>query len=271
MAGLDSPALVAAFARVPRERFLGPPPWRFSSGAALRRGGYRATSEVRDLYHDVFVALKREQALNNGQPSMIARLVASLDLAPGKRVLQIGCGSGYYTAILAECVGTDGTVAAVEVDADMAAQAAANLASYSNVTVLHQDGATVEPGPCDAILVNAGVTHPHPAWLRSLTDGGVLVLPLSVGRPPTAHDALVLRICRQGHGFSAEPVTLLTIFPSPSLRDPAAQALLNTAFESRRILLVNSVRIDAHAPASTCVVHAPGFCLSALPESSACG
>jgi protein-L-isoaspartate(D-aspartate) O-methyltransferase len=275
VAGLDSHALVAAFARVSRESFLGPPPWLIGSGTSLRPAAYRATSDVRDLYHDVFVALKGEKSLNNGQPGMIARLLAALDLWEGMRVLHMGCGTGYYTAILAEVVGLDGAVTAVEVDPDLAAQAKTNLARYPNVQVLNQDGATLEPSPCDAILINAGVTHPHPAWLTSLTQSGVLVLPLAVGRTPASADALVVRIHRCGNRFAAEPVTVLTIFPSTSLRDPARQFQLNAAFESHRILAVHSVRAEAHEPCQTCIVHTPGFCLCAEvpgsrkpPESS---
>ena len=121
VAGIRSQALVEAFANVPREHFLGTPPWRYSSGFSLQTGAYRATEDIRDLYHDVFVALKQQEILNNGQPSLIARLLEALDLGPGKRVVHIGCGTGYYSAILAEIVGQSGSVVALEVDGDLAA------------------------------------------------------------------------------------------------------------------------------------------------------
>ena len=262
VAGLDSPELAGALARVPRERFLGPPPWQFGSGTSLHPAAYRATRDPRDLYHDVFVALQCARSLNNGQPSLIARLLAALDPTPGKRVLHVGCGTGYYTALLAECVGSSGSVVGVEIDPDLAAQAALNLAGYANVRVLHCDGASLEPGPSDVILINAAVTHPQPAWLSCLKPQGVLVLPLSVGRAPASHDALALRICRHGHYFAAEPLSILTIFPSPSQRDPAIQAQLNRAFESHEIASLRSLRIDPHDSGQNCIVHAPGFCLS---------
>jgi protein-L-isoaspartate(D-aspartate) O-methyltransferase len=176
VAGLESPDLVSAFARVPREQYLGAPPWKFSSGSPLNQSSYRATSNVCDVYHDVFVALRSEKFLNNGQPSMIARLIAALNLSPGKRVFHCGCGTGYYTAIMAEVVGSIGSVIAAEIDSALAEVAVTNLKIYDHVKVLSRDGADINPVARDAILINAGVTHPHPAWLDGLSEGGVLVL-----------------------------------------------------------------------------------------------
>jgi protein-L-isoaspartate(D-aspartate) O-methyltransferase len=167
-----------------RESDSWPRPWQFASGISLHAAPYRSTSDIRDLYHDVYIALKNEQSLDNGQPTIIARLLRALNLAPGKRVMHVGCGTGYYTAVIAEAVGPNGAVTALEVDPDLAALAVANLKPYANVQVFNQDGATVAPSGVDAILVNAGVTHPHPAWLDSLKEGGVLVVPFPVARAP---------------------------------------------------------------------------------------
>jgi protein-L-isoaspartate(D-aspartate) O-methyltransferase len=263
VAGLESPDLVSAFARVPRERYLGAPPWKFSSGNSLKQSGYRTTSSVCDVYHDVFVALKSEKFLNNGQPSMIARLISALKLNPGKRVFHCGCGTGYYTAIMAEVVGRTGSVVAAEIDSTLAEIAATNLTKYDHVKVLNRDGADVDPVPCDAILINAGVTHPHAAWLDGLSEGGVLVLPLSVGRNLGVNDAMVVEITRRHDQFAAELLSIITIYSSPSMRDPMLQSMLNDSFESHAMLRLKSVRKDDHDRTDTCIVHAPGFCLSA--------
>jgi protein-L-isoaspartate(D-aspartate) O-methyltransferase len=211
----------------------------------------------------VFVALRSEKFLNNGQPSMIARLIAALKLSPGERVFHCGCGTGYYTAIMAEVVGSKGSVVAAEIDSALAEIAVTNLMNYDHVKVLNRDGADVNLASCDAILVNAGVTHPHPAWLDCLSEGGVLVLPLSVGRNLGVNDAMVLGITRRQDQFAAELLSIMTIYSSPSMRDPVLQSMLNDSFESHAMLRVKSVREDDHQRTDTCIVHAPGFCLSA--------
>jgi protein-L-isoaspartate(D-aspartate) O-methyltransferase len=263
VANIHSRALVDAFAFVPREQFLGPPPWSFQSGPSLLQPVYRTTMDVHDLCHDVFVALKASQHLNNGQPSLIARLIDALNLSAGKRVLHIGCGTGYYTAIMADVVGPNGSVTAVEADPDLASQATANLIGYKQVVVINRDGAPIDPNPYDAILVNAGVTHPHPSWLESLIEAGVLVLPLGVGKTPSAKDHIVLKITRQRDGYSADLLLLMTIYPSTSQRDPAIHYLLNESLESRAIVALKSIRTQEHPRIETCIVHTPGFCLSA--------
>lgn len=263
VAGIDSPALADAFASVPRGLFLGPPPWSFHSGPALLTPIYRTTMDVRDIYHDVFVAIRASQFLNNGQPSIIARLITALKLSTGKRVLHIGCGTGYYTAIMAEVVGPTGRVTAVEVDTELAVQATANLIGYEQVRVINRDGDAIDPNRYDAILVNAGVTHPHPSWLESLTDAGVLVLPLGVGRLPSAKDHMVVKVTRQCDRYSANLLLLMTIYPSTSQRDPVIHSLLNQSLESRAIVALKSVRTQEHPRADSCIVHTPGFCLSA--------
>ena len=185
-AGVNSPALVEAFAQVPREKFMGPPPWQIASPElasmaflGLRGEGYLTTEDPRDLYHNVLVALDADRHLNNGQPSALARWLDALELISGDKVYHLGCGVGYYTAIMAEIVGARGRVAASEVDASLAARARDNLASYPTVSVHAGDGAAFDSGICDAIFINAGVTHPHPLWLARLREGGRLVLPLT--------------------------------------------------------------------------------------------
>jgi len=265
-----SDELVAAFARVPRERFLGTAPWYVAPTASLFTTAYRPVEDPRDLYHDVLVAIKRSQFLNNGQPTLLARLINALDLHPGKRVLHVGCGTGYFTAVMAEVVRASGSVLAVEIERDLAAKAAANLSTYVCAKVLHLDGADLVAGrkglgQLDAVLVNASVTHPHPAWLQSLDPGGVMVLPLAVARNPSAGDAIAVRIERQGSQFAAQPLCLLSLYASPSLRSEALLEQLNRAFMTHSILRIKSVRVDEHEQDDSCLAHSSGFCVSKQP------
>lgn len=169
--------LVRAFSAVAREQFVGDGPWRIFSAP----DGYieTPTADPRILYQDVLVALSRDQGINNGQPSLHGHMLAAVAPRAGERVLQVGTGTGYYSAILAELVGPEGTVYAYEIDPELAARAESNLADYSCVTV-HPTSATEGPLPqVDIIYVNAGASYPLPLWLDALAVGGRLLFPLT--------------------------------------------------------------------------------------------
>ena len=130
------PRIRDAFACVPREDFLGPPPWSV-------RGMFHPLTarDPGELYHDVLVALIEDKGINNGSPSLHALMLHRLGARPADRVLHVGAGGGYYTAILAELVGPTGRVTAVEFDPGLAAAAKNNLSRWPWVTVLQGDGA----------------------------------------------------------------------------------------------------------------------------------
>src|SRR5262245_51865806 len=89
-------------------------------------------------------------------------------------------GVGYYTAILAEVAGPLGHITAIDIDADLAQRARTHLAPWPQVEVVTGDGGQLDTGPCDAIFVNAGATHPRPLWLERLRPRGRLLVPLTV-------------------------------------------------------------------------------------------
>lgn len=265
VAGLRSQAVVEAFARVPRERFLGPGPWRLSLPELFDGRGSRATPDAdpRHLYHNVSVAVDPERHLWNGQPATLAQWLDRLALEPGERVLHVGCGPGYYTAILAEVVGAEGRVTAVEVDPALAARAAASLAPWSQVEVVEGDGAAIDPGPVDAIVVSAGATHPSPRWLDRLEEGGRLVLPLTFDTGPGAlGKGGVLEVCRRGERFAARFFSVVHIYPCLGCRDPALAGRLRAALTRGDAATVRSLRRDAHPAGDSCWLHGDGFCLS---------
>ena len=104
-AKLQSERLVKAFATVPREEFLGRGPWHILSATQLGRG-YTKTSDAdpRHLSHNVLVAIDAKRSLNNGHPSFLASLIDQLDIKDGETGYHVGCGTGYYSAIIAEMV-----------------------------------------------------------------------------------------------------------------------------------------------------------------------
>jgi protein-L-isoaspartate(D-aspartate) O-methyltransferase len=188
----------------------------------------------------------------------------ALDVKAGDRVFHLGCGVGYYTAILAEMAGAAGHLVASEVDAALAARAQANLADYPSVEVHAADGAAVETGPCDAMLINAGVTHPHAQWLDALTEGGRLVLPLTSAMPqsPDLGRGAMMKIERNGKAFSAQMVTYAAIFSCTSVRDAEMNVAIGKALAGGALAKVRSLRRDAHEKTDSCLLHGDGICWS---------
>jgi protein-L-isoaspartate(D-aspartate) O-methyltransferase len=109
----------------------------------------------------VLVAINETRRLNNGQLSLWVSLLDQLGLAPGDRVIHVGAGPGYYSAILAETVGAGGRVTALEIDPGLAGRARENLArAWPQENFVATEGfAFLADEPVDAIVVNAGVSH----------------------------------------------------------------------------------------------------------------
>ncbi len=185
-AGLDgtkaADRLLDAFCEVPREAFAGSGPWRVRSPLAPGKPPVTTPdADPRWLYHDMLVVLDETKGINIGQPSMWARFLAKSDIQDGARILQVGAGVGYYTAILSHLAGPDGSIFAYEIDLELAKRAALNLAGYNNVTVRHGNAATglVDEGPFDAVVAFAGVTHIPNVWSGHLAPKAKLLLPLT--------------------------------------------------------------------------------------------
>lgn len=268
-ANVTTPGLLAAFASVPREKFLGPPPWhlgsaeaRALSAAGMAQLSYIAVDDPRDLYHNVVVSLDRAKDINNGQPSALARWIDALALRPGERVYHLGCGVGYYTAIMAEVVGSRGHIVGLDLEADLAARARENLAAYSQASVAAGDGSAFDPGDCDAMLVNCGVTHPQARWLDRLREGGRLVVPFTIPMNPKIGQGLMTKITRSGDSYATEVLTPLAIYSGGSLRDAALEPQLRKGFAAGGLMKLKSVRRDSHEQGEDCVVHAQDVCLS---------
>jgi len=257
---VESEAVVRAFASVPRERFLGPGPWRIHDDA--RRGGYRTTPDAdpRHVYHNVLVALDETRRINNGSPSLWAFALDQLGVAAGEAVLHVGCGTGYYSAILAELAGAGGHVVAVEQHPDLAARARAALADWPQAAVVEADGAAFSAGPRDVIVASAGATHPLPGWLESLRPGGRLLFPLTSQRL----GGFMLKVTRSraGQRLPADLLCRAWFIPFTGARDAALDERLAMAIDGGHSDLVRSLRLDRHVPDGSCWLHGGGFCLS---------
>jgi protein-L-isoaspartate(D-aspartate) O-methyltransferase len=121
---------------------------------------------------------------SSSQPAMMAIMLEQVCLRAGDRVLEIGTGSGYNAAVMAEVVGASGQVVSIDIDPELVARARTSLlvAGYDDVTVLCADGGFGDPAhaPFDRIVVTAGAWDIAPAWLEQLGPDGRLVLPLSL-------------------------------------------------------------------------------------------
>jgi protein-L-isoaspartate(D-aspartate) O-methyltransferase len=262
-ARMNSPALFAAFASVPRERFVGPGPWR-----VLGPEGFFTTEDAdpRHVYHNVLIALDESKYINNGQPSMWARFFDQLGVEPGNQVLHLGCGTGYYTAILAELAGPQGKVTAVEIDPALAERARLALAPWPQITVLNTDGSSAQFDPVDILVASAGATHPQPAWLSAINPGGKLLFPLA---PETGAGAMALLKRRSTDNFAAELSygTLFIAFTGAC--DPAIAAQLAEALARDQGKPIKSLRLDPHNQDEACWLHGDGWCFSTHEPSGA--
>jgi protein-L-isoaspartate(D-aspartate) O-methyltransferase len=217
-AGSAESPLIAAFSQIAREDFLEAGPWWVCAGAEYLR---TPDADPRWLYQDVLVGLDPQNRINNGQPSMHAQCLAASAPREGDSVIHVGAGTGYYTAILAHLVGSEGSVLAFERDRILARRASANLERWPNVELRAQPAVTLDSDDtalpaADVIYVNAGVADLPTAWLDALKPGGRLVVPLT----PDDGYGLLLQITRTGtRRFSARGLGRAGFTPCIGTRD----------------------------------------------------
>jgi protein-L-isoaspartate(D-aspartate) O-methyltransferase len=181
-AGIRDPSVLRAMARVPRHRFVPP-------------------AQVRAAYDDTPLPIGFEQTIS--QPFIVAFMTQAARVSPGDRVLEIGTGSGYQAAVLAEVTGRAGAVYSIEIVRELAARARTTLADlgYANVHVHAGDGYRGWPAhaPFDAIVVTAAPDHVPPALVAQLATGGRLVIPVGT---QAAGEQELLVISRDARGVT---------------------------------------------------------------------
>jgi len=156
--GIEDARVLEAMRAVPREAFTDP-------------------EDRRRAYDDIPIKIGWNQTIS--QPYMVALICQEAAVRPGQRVLDVGTGSGYQAAVLAEL---GGEVHTIERILELAERAREKLraAGYGNVTVHVGDGSLGLPehGPYGAITVAAAAPGPPPTLYEQLVDGGRLVVPI---------------------------------------------------------------------------------------------
>ena len=156
--GIKDAAVIKAMQKVPRHKFI-------------------AQNSFSQAYEDYPLPIGDGQTIS--QPYMVALMTQSLELKGGEKVLEVGTGSGYQAAILAEIAGE---VYSIERFADLARRAEEILSelNYTNVKIKIGDGTAGwdEAALFNGIIVTAGAPDIPPSLVRQLADGGRLVIPI---------------------------------------------------------------------------------------------
>ncbi|HUB14397.1 MAG TPA: protein-L-isoaspartate(D-aspartate) O-methyltransferase [Acetobacteraceae bacterium] len=170
-----------------RERFS---PRVLDALRRVRREAFVPADDTARAYVNIPLPIDCGQTIS--QPFIVALMTELLDLRPQDRVLEIGTGSGYQAAVLAELAGS---VCSVEVIPTLAEHAAKVLAAegYGRIALRVGDGAQGWPehAPFDAIIVTAAARGVPPALLEQLRPGGRLVIP--IGAPWSAQELRLLK------------------------------------------------------------------------------
>lgn len=190
---IHDPRVLAAMDAIPRHRFV--------------------AAEFRDRAYDD-EALPSQQGQTISQPYIVAHMTQELRLQHGQRVLEIGTGTGYQTAILARMI-SPGTVFSMErlpALADAARQQLAAL-GISNIEIVVGDGSMGWPSAgevpqFDRILVTAGAPRLPDPLLVQLADGGILIAPIG-----DTESQILTRVTRRGAELQAAPLLACRFVP----------------------------------------------------------
>lgn len=267
----ENARLERAFAAVPRERFLGAGPWM-----TVSFGGRMTALPDTDpiyAYQDALFALSPSRGVNNGSPSLHARMLNALAPPEGGRALHLGAGTGYYTALLSELVGPSGRVLAVEIDPVLAARARDALSGRANVEVLVPEPDWRPEGEAEAIYVNFGVAALAASWIEALAPEGRLLFwlgapgkPVAPGGPRFARRGGAFLVERRGERYAASEICPASFIVGEGFPvDPEAARRLDEAFRAGGAEFVRSLIWRRPADPGRCWFAAPDWALSYDP------
>jgi protein-L-isoaspartate(D-aspartate) O-methyltransferase len=187
--GISDPAVLRAMDEVPRERFVDAP---YADAA----------------YADQALPIPCGQTIS--QPYVVAYMTEQLDLKPSHRVLEVGTGSGYQAAVLAQIAGEVVTVERYRTLAQVARRRLESL-GITNVTVVVGDGLTgvSDHAPYDRILVTAAAERIPEALADELAEGGIMVLPLG----PHSDAQRIVKLTRTGAELAREDLIWVRFVP----------------------------------------------------------
>ncbi|WP_049575595.1 methyltransferase, FxLD system [Streptomyces sp. SBT349] len=205
-----TPAIEAALRSVPRHLFL--------PGVSLEAA-----------YANEPVYTKQDNAGASisaaSQPLIVAMMLEQLQLQPGHRVLELGAGTGYNAALMADIAGERGHVTTVDIDEDLVDGARQHLAAagVANVEIVLGDGAlgNADAAPYDRIIATVGAFEVPPAWLDQLAPTGRLVVPLRLAG--VASRSIIFE--RDADGWSSRGSEMCTFMPLRGIGDDARGAV----------------------------------------------
>lgn len=149
--------------------------------AAVRREGFLPRTQRWRATEDAPISIGHGQT--NSQPTTVAAMLRLLDVQPGQRILDVGAGSGWTTALLAHLTGPDGEVVGVELDPRLARWGAGNVLAAGRPWAHVEEArrgvlGAPDRAPYDRILVSAGAASLPAALRDQLGDPGRLVVPV---------------------------------------------------------------------------------------------
>lgn len=158
---LESERIIEAFQKIDRKDFV--------------RDDYQV-----EAYEDYPLPIGHDQTIS--QPTTVAFMLELLDTKEGEKILDVGCGSGWTTALLAAIVGDSGQVIGLEVVEELVDFGRKNLDKYdfAHAKIRHSDGGApqLNEAPFDKMLVSAAAEEIPDGFIRQLKDNGIIVIPI---------------------------------------------------------------------------------------------